>query len=874
MEFELLGDKNIHDRVNAKLDLDEKAKEIKDQGKRIMYAKKYKSAYTKINLETITEIEQSPELAADLVTKDKVLEKLDIEKQQLDGVSSGTAWLKKKLRDIFPKYPEKSTSESRRIYLFYCQYIQANLFSTRIKTLEDFKSAMQTFYLSTIKNFIIGLDYTGRLEQELTLQQESINEGAQKAQDYIEALWEKLLKFEDETEQRHELEITTPIFNRDVPISNIIDIHTRFLLDQSTYSDLYNEYRELFKALVDAKGTLSRIRNYHITPLEKIYVQEDRKQQFDDLDRSAYAFEYVCNKLLDGVFGVKFNRLLKSSGEWYAKSNQTSLYVQAKEFSPVSPESVKSIQDTIDRAKDKLIDIYKLKGIFSSGNVDQIRHETDMIVQDRRKQDAGQSTGRVFQSYVNQAYYYREGSTHANVFLTLFPEDYTHVRKGIVKYPTSNEELLHYAKKALEALDKKEADWKKQIDDLKPKLARTEEDWSWSGIKRGGSSGPKSELRVHHQKPLSHIERTNALKIQEFNSNEEIQQFYKDKLGIDNVTYGKYVKDKERQAHAYHLAMSMVDFCEVLGWDIKKFTSQLNLSIAIGAAGGGGASAFYMRAPAAFINITKKRGDGSLAHELFHYVDNFTSKTPSERGVYMATEWNLGSVTSRYVTRPQTTGSYTLNDALFDLYSFVRRGNIPWSIDGDLRSRYSDYKKEALVQMELRGVKNKASQGCVFFRYSSALAEYWTRNREMFARMSECYMFDQLQKRGMFNNYLVSAENFDSEYNIYPMGPEREIINILLEPIFNEIKVYKGLGEFNFDVTERIDNFIALKADDDKSEVEVNEVEFPAEEEDHNLQLIEAGKKLDKLIDMLNQYGDGGPLSRLIALNQKYAKAG
>ncbi len=94
-----------------------------------------------------------------------------------------------------------------------------------------------------------------------------------------------------------------------------------------------------------------------------------------------------------------------------------------------------------------------------------------------------------------------------------------------------------------------------------------------------------------------------------------------EKFGFKAVNYGVYVDDKWSREHTKHFLGAISDLAEMHNIDIKKLNQLGQLSIAFGAKGRKGHLATYFP-QTKDINLTKGKGDGSVAHEWGHYFDN------------------------------------------------------------------------------------------------------------------------------------------------------------------------------------------------------------------------------------------------------------
>ena len=96
-------------------------------------------------------------------------------------------------------------------------------------------------------------------------------------------------------------------------------------------------------------------------------------------------------------------------------------------------------------------------------------------------------------------------------------------------------------------------------------------------------------------------------------------------LGLRGVEYGNYLTTKEQQHHAQATYEAFSDLADVMGIKPKSIgqtkAAKKALAMAFGARGTGTAAAHYETAKKV-INITRKSGGGSLAHEYGHFIDN------------------------------------------------------------------------------------------------------------------------------------------------------------------------------------------------------------------------------------------------------------
>jgi len=399
-------------------------------------------------------------------------------------------------------------------------------------------------------------------------------------------------------------------------------------------------------------------------------------------------------------------------------------------------------------------------------------------------------------------------------------------------------------------------------------------EWSFSG-KKSVQRGDQSEIKINTGLPLSYIKRIGGLAI-----NDVSEKFIIDTLGFKYLEFGNYVRDNEANEHLRHFIGAYVDLCDILNISAKQITQLNNLSIAFGSRGKAGAMAFYQPARQ-IIALTKQRGDGTVAHEWFHYLDHLVYKNVSpnssidslftghgmkikgkqyeklkfafenlftyiQKGKYLeVTAWNPGyhfsashpvgnwitpkkdieAETIKYTYVSQATHKYRLplkETAEATLQNFKNsypsyfRGNQYKSdktkkIVGFIASHFG----QATLSIEFK----QEISSSLFYYYSSRMkSKYWIMPEELFARAFEVYMFDKLEKQGRYNNYLVSGGYFDSELKLYPFGKDREVLFMLFESLFSELKSALNIKPFEPFTTHRADEYINF---DEKKENEV-----------------------------------------------------
>lgn len=206
------------------------------------------------------------------------------------------------------------------------------------------------------------------------------------------------------------------------------------------------------------------------------------------------------------------------------------------------------------------------------------------------------------------------------------------------------------------------------------------------------------------------------------------------------VEFGNWVNQLERAACLNECADALHDLAAVLGIIPEAVTLGGSLAWAFGSRGVGRAAAHYESARRV-VNLTKRSGNGCVAHEWFHALDNYLM---IEAG------------------RPHF---FTVNDG--GAYGKSEKSQI-FTVAGDL--------KLALLQSEMY----KRAQKIDAFKSKP----YWATVTEMAARAFEAFIYYKLEAAGLVNDYLVSfrmIEEYDRP-DCYPYPTREEAAE--LAPLF------------------------------------------------------------------------------------------
>ena len=218
------------------------------------------------------------------------------------------------------------------------------------------------------------------------------------------------------------------------------------------------------------------------------------------------------------------------------------------------------------------------------------------------------------------------------------------------------------------------------------------------------------------------------------NTLEDATRFMIDEAQFKGIQFGNAMNDKERAEHLIAAAKSVKDLALVTGMSPKAITQGGKLGLAFGARGSGKAMATYSPAHKV-VNLTRKSGYGSLAHELGHAFDN-------EIGIKLERKQRYGSE-----------GWYTEVDTSPQAIAMEK------------------------AQRALSKVRSRIQASDKYRTLAPSTREYMTDRKEVFARCFESYVDSKLKKTGIVNTYLVEKPNNE----FYPTPEELSE----LEPLFD-----------------------------------------------------------------------------------------
>ncbi|ADU99446.1 PLxRFG domain-containing protein [Alicycliphilus denitrificans] len=229
---------------------------------------------------------------------------------------------------------------------------------------------------------------------------------------------------------------------------------------------------------------------------------------------------------------------------------------------------------------------------------------------------------------------------------------------------------------------------------------------------------------------------------------------FQEAFGFRGVQFGNYVEGGRRQHDLNRAYDALMDLAGVLELPPRALSLGGRLGLAFGARGSGGvdaAAAHYERGEVV-INLTKRQGAGSLAHEWWHGLDNYFSRQRGD-GVGMMTEESRRGDGVREEMRA----------AFRDVVSAINRTGM------QERSRKLDDRRTK---------------------------EYWTTKPEMSARAFESYVIAKLQDQSAGNDYLANVVG-DGAFALegaypYPTAGELPQIREAFDAFFQTVETRRG----------------------------------------------------------------------------------
>lgn len=183
---------------------------------------------------------------------------------------------------------------------------------------------------------------------------------------------------------------------------------------------------------------------------------------------------------------------------------------------------------------------------------------------------------------------------------------------------------------------------------------------------------------------------------------------------LKGVEYGRWVKTVERQDHFCSALLALEDLGQIL--KTKNLGFDHHVGLAFGARGVAGADAHF-EPGTMMINLTKENGASTLAHEYGHAIDYFF-------GLYMDINHSV----------PALSGGHLIGSATY----------------GGSKGKYRQ-----LMLAVMDAVL--ATDSYQYWRKTTTNLDYKCNHTEMFARVFEQWVADELRKAKIVNRYLTKT---------------------------------------------------------------------------------------------------------------------
>lgn len=242
--------------------------------------------------------------------------------------------------------------------------------------------------------------------------------------------------------------------------------------------------------------------------------------------------------------------------------------------------------------------------------------------------------------------------------------------------------------------------------------------------------------------------------------------FMMDKVGMRGIQFGNSLPDDERAYHLKKSSEAFKDLTDIL--ELPEIMGSFNgkLGLAIGARGKSRAMAHY-EPGTKVINLTRKNGVGSLAHEWGHMFDNVVAKLEESSNQPYLSESSRYDKTVKVIDGRQT----MVNAKEVTDYPEVRSA-FSELVTSDTWKEYQERVRNHVRSQP--GMKNKE--------------DYWTSGREMFARAFESHVSNKLNGKGRKNTYLAGEKAQYDSTEIYPSGGQIDALGPMFDKIFAAFK--------------------------------------------------------------------------------------
>ncbi|GGI85829.1 hypothetical protein GCM10007978_24380 [Shewanella hanedai] len=267
-------------------------------------------------------------------------------------------------------------------------------------------------------------------------------------------------------------------------------------------------------------------------------------------------------------------------------------------------------------------------------------------------------------------------------------------------------------------------------------------------------------------------------------------ELFSNTFGFRGVQFGNWVEGIKRQNDLNYAFDGLMDLASVINVPPMALSLNGQLGLAFGARGKGGknSAAAHYEPNSVVINLTKKQGSGSLAHEWFHALDNYFAKMDNE---------SVGEQSSSYLTDSSRQAG------------LLKEGKYQRSSSDDFGVRaevFDAFKRVTSTIKKETDLVNRSAQ-----RDKFRSKDYWGTVVEMTARSFERYVIGKLEQQGFESDYLANIVNESSTAAMdevsdypYPLAVEMDVVNKAYDGLFDTLKTKetdKGVALFRKDAS-------------------------------------------------------------------------
>jgi hypothetical protein len=837
---------DLKEEVEKYLAEKQKRKEFVDLGTRASGTSKEKAAWRKVIFFTVSDLEalEKSKGLLDLIKKDRVFPKIVPDKEKDNGVSSGAAFMKTKLREYYPAKPVVDTTEGRKVFIEAANRLSEAI--ADVVDLADFDKNIannQEILFDTILNAMPGVDAE---ELKDTLKSLSTDYKAAKAK-------------ENEVDEKY-YALVKVLIEKYGDEGNPSSYNYNFKPDllQPEELDAVNKIKQVRSAAEDDRSNYTRTSWVLANP--KYSILNVLKEQMPKENFYFHEYSDTVYRCINHFFDKRFLSF------FYKGDKYRDVYTAAERMGGFT-------QEDFDRKYQPTIDSYKkdIEGI-EEGNS---KLTIDKPYPEIRQSLAESSTGFP-ESWFPYDIYSKipkkingekiKGNEGVHIFGS------TILKLDPAIFPKWMDAAEKYFELWIESNIKKKKEYQKNIDKIiadNPIRETEGDDWSWAGKTPEEKEQKKKAREATTSIELTYIKRTGGYDTSMVDNAETAKEFILNIFGFGGFTGGATLKDVDARNHIRHFTGAMSDLGDILNLDIKYLNQRGNLLYALGSYAGQRSLAFFRASPGEnLISFTKTRGDGTVCHEYGHYLDflmgGFTKM--------LSSSFDSSYKGRYYLSRPSYYSETSVTGAMFNLMKFIVEGygdDVQQKVNLIVPEEYKDFSTSpdlkrifsqaaevdvaiSMLQDRYRQYKRYSSlkprdmaiyytilshyghkeyevpfniNGTQFYAASKALdatrsKPYWGTPVELFARAFETYVFDKLEKAGRVNNYLVSGWFSEFPDNVYPSGQEREALFGYFEKLIEAFKQQYSVPDFVASwTTERTDDYTDLK---DNEEVSVN----------------------------------------------------